>query len=200
MHRPRWPGLAGRRRNRPRNRRPEGPYRAVLGRRLRERAVGTHGVAEQLLLVDGLVGARVLQGPRAVGRQQEHRHPGVGRLHHRGVVVGDRGAGGADQRRRLPGGLRPPQREEGRRPLVDVGPRLHCGMLGERVRQRGTAAPRREADVTDAAPDELLHDDAAPQRVPVGGVRGGGLVAHGRRPRWRSRMAWSMGRRRSGRR
>ena len=73
----------------------------------------------------GLVRADAAQFERAVGGEQDQRHPGVVRLEHRGVQVGDRGAGGRDDQHRSAGLDGEAEGEKPGDPLVDANVQAH---------------------------------------------------------------------------
>jgi hypothetical protein len=97
-------------------------------------------------LVDRLRRAEVLQLGRAVGGQHDQRYTREERLDHGGVEVGGGGAGAAQDRDRRAGRPGHPEREEGRRALIDVQPDADSAFRrqrdGERRRARAGADDR----------------------------------------------------------
>ena len=145
---------------------------AFLGQR--EHDAGPHRGAEQARLVDGLVGARADELERAVGADDDQRHPGVGGLEHRRVQVRDGGPGGDDDGHRAPGAQREPDREEAGRALVDAHVQAHPphGVGGvHREQQRRVARAGAGDHVTDPAADPLVDDHAGLHRRRGHGAR-----------------------------
>ena len=124
-------------------------------------------LAVELDLVDRLAGADIAQLGRAVGGEDDQRHPRLVGLDHRGRQVGRRRAGGAGYRDRPPGGLRRADGEEARTALVDVGEAADPGLAHQREHERRRARPGRGAGVLHAAARELV-GQRAQQQVGVG--------------------------------
>ncbi len=138
-----------------------GGARALLGERQHD--ARPHRAAEQAGLVDGLVGAGPDQLERAVGADDDERHPRVGGLEHRRVQVRDRRAGGHDDGHRASAAQGEPDREEAGRALVDahVQAQPPGGVGGvHREQQRRVARAGARDDVADPAADPLVHDHA----------------------------------------
>ena len=122
-----------------------------------------HRVAVQLELVDGLVGAGAAQLGRPVGGEQQQRHVRVRRLEHGWVQVGRGRPGGGDDGHRAARGLREPEREEGRGPLVDpdVQPQPPGPVrIVQREREGSRPRSRRQHRLGDPAADQLIDQDA----------------------------------------
>ncbi len=130
------------------------------------------GVAEQLQLVDRLPGAVLAQLRRAVGGEQEQRHPRLVRLDGGRQELGGGRPGGAGDGHRESRGLGQAEREEARAALVDVREAAQALLARERQHERRAARPRRRACGAHPAARELI-DERSQQQV---GVRGG---AHG---------------------
>ena len=134
--------------------------------------------AVELELVDRLPGADAAQLRRPVGGEDDQRNGRLVGLADRRVVVGGRGAGGAEHRDRRPRRLRRAEREEGRRALVDdhASPRSPAG-----ARARRASGVEREPGESTAC-----RTPAARQLLDEGrGERGVGV---GRVHRWRAKL------------
>ena len=101
-----------------------------------------HGLAEGLDLVDHLAGPDTAQLRRPVGAEDDQRQPRLVGLGDRGVVVRERGAGGAEQRDRLAARLRRSQREEPGGTLVEDHRHLDLRLPPQRHRERRRARSR----------------------------------------------------------
>ena len=119
---------------------------------LRHADVGrpAHRAAVEPRLVDGLVRAGAPQLRRPVGGQRQQRHPARVGLQHRRVQVRGRRPGRGQHRHRPAGRLGQPERQEGRRPLVDAhvqpqpaGPLRGGQRQGDRRRPGARARGRR---------------------------------------------------------
>ena len=96
----------------------------------------------QAHLVNGLGRTPAPQLGRTVGGAGDYRDPGVGGFHHRGQVVGGRGAGGAHQHGRP---ARGPAQTEGEEPggaLVELDPGADPGVCVKAQGQRSRTRPR----------------------------------------------------------
>ena len=158
-----------------------------LGRRgLHEVA---HMAAEYPGLVDRLVRVRAPQPVRPVGGQQQEGRLAVRCLHHGRKEVGDRGPRGGDHRNGPPGTLAQSEREERRRPLVQVGEDAQTRVRGRRHDQRSRAVAGRQHHLADAGSRQLVQQDAGPQQVPVRAGHLPSMLSESRGPRPRPARA-----------
>ena len=107
------------------------------------RTVETH-------LVDGLGRTPAPQLRRTVGAAHDHGNGRVGGLHHRGEVVGGRGARGAHQRRGTPLSPAQTESEESTGALIELDPGADCGVGVEAEGQRSRARPGADHRIGDA--------------------------------------------------
>ena len=142
----------------------------VVGRVGADFAEPAHRGAEELDLVDRLAGADPAQLRRPVGAQHHQRQRRFVGLADRRVVVGDGGAGGAEQRHRLAARLCGAEREEPRRALVDDHRHLDLRLAPERQRQRRRARAGGDDGVAQPAAGELLDEGGGEGGVGVGRV------------------------------
>ena len=117
-----------------------------------------HRRAEEVLLVDRLVGPHVLQLGRAVGGQHDHRRARVEGLDDRRVKLGGGGAGRRQDDRRLAGRLAQADGEERPGSLVDVDEDFDARMTLQRHGDRRRARPRRDAGELDALRGQLVDE------------------------------------------
>ena len=128
--------------------------------------------AEELDLIDGLRGGRVVELPRAVRRDHQHGHEALRGLDHRGQVVRARGARGAHQHARPPGDPRLAEREEGGGALVDDDVEAQGRLPGDGDRQRRGSRARREHHLRHAGRGRRADEEAGPGEVEVGPAHG----------------------------
>ena len=163
-------GLAAGRRQRPAGDGAVVEQPIVIGRVRPDFAEPAHRCAEDLDLVDRLPGPDPAQLRRPVGAEDDQRQPRFVGLDHRRVVVGDRGAGGAEQRHRRPARLRRSQREKGRRALVDDHRRLDLRLPPQRQRQRRRARAGGDDRLPQSPAGKLLDESRGQSGVGVGRV------------------------------
>ena len=128
-----------------------GPAVASATRRLpserqleRRRSSGTpgldgpaHGAGEQPRLLDGLGCADVMELGGPVGGAHDERHPGQMRLDHGRVDTDRGGAARSDEHRRATSGKPDPDREEGRRALVQAHVQSDAALTRQSHDERG---------------------------------------------------------------
>ena len=126
------------------------------------------GAAEQVGLVDRLVGAGVAQLRGPVGGQQKQRHAAQARLHRGRQQVGAGRAGSADYGGGNSGGPRGVDGLVAGGTLVDADRHLQLGRAGGRGRERSGAGAGTDPRGAATAADQLVDDQLAPQAVPHG--------------------------------
>jgi hypothetical protein len=129
-----------------------------------------HRVAVELQLVDRLTGADPAQLRRSVRGQHDQRDRRLVGLGDRGVQVGGRGPGSAEDGNGPARGLRRAEREEAGRALVDDHGRLDRRLAPKRDGKRGRARAGGEDRMARAAAGELLDQRRGKRRVAVGRV------------------------------
>ena len=164
------PGLASRRCQRPAGDRAVVEQPVVVGRVGADFAEPPHRGAEELDLVDRLPGPDPAQLGRPVGGEHDQRQPRLVGLADRRVVVGRRGARGAEQRHRVAARLRGAEGEEAGGALVDDHRHLDLRPPPQGQRQRGRARARRDDRVPHAAAGKLLDEGRGERGVGVGRV------------------------------
>ena len=127
---------------------------------------------EEVTLIDGLVGAALLQPRGSIRRHDDQRQTCALGLEHGRQGVGRRGAGGREHQRRTSRDARDPEAEEGGHTFVDVVVEAQPWLLRRGEHERSGARTWAE--------DDVLH-----ARVREGGeerARDGGLGAQARPP------------------
>lgn len=117
-----------------------------------------HRVAEELELVDGLLGPRRSELGWPVGGQHDERHPVVEGFDDGGKKVCSGGPRRAREQGRATSGPRKPEREEGCGALVDADVKIEPLLCCEREGQGGRARAGSERGMGDTVANELVDE------------------------------------------
>src|SRR5690606_18562269 len=137
-------------------------------------------------------GVRDLEGP--IGAQHDQRQPALARLDHRGVVVGERRARGADEHARHAREPRLPEREEARAALVDQAVAVEPARLAGGPHERRRARAGADDGGAHAGLDQALEQDRRPLRLRIRHSRSSALgvsAAPAATTAWSSASTWS---------
>ena len=129
---------------------------------------GPDGIAaEDAVLGDGLAGVAFAQLRRTVGREHDQRRGRHARLDHRRQVVGDGGAGGAEQGGGTAGRLGDAEGDEAGRTLIERDRYVQVGGFREGVGHRSRARAGRDHHVREAEAAEGAYTHVGPEGVRV---------------------------------
>ena len=127
-------------------------------------------VAENLDLVDGLVGSGGAQFRRTVGGEEQQRHFVYRRFDDSRKPVGDGGTARGDPGCRPSGGTRIAQGEKGGAALVEVHPVAGLGVRRHSGCEWCASRAGGHDEKADAAPHQLLNDQVGPEAIAICGV------------------------------